>query len=139
MEESENTLETLEIKTDKHWLWKKGVTQNKGGRPKGLAHFVRSQTKDGFEIVERMLQIMRGEMIVEKSFTKDGEEYSTKEEPSHRDRIVAAQWLADRGFGKVVETNINLDVGIETPQAVALALASLQNADNSEEQKAIES
>ena len=100
---------------------------------------VREQTENGFELVEAMLKILRGEMMVERTLMKGGEEYSTKEEPAHADRIRAAQWLADRGFGKVVETNINLDVGIATPQAVALALASLQNADNSEEQKAIES
>jgi len=85
--------------------WPKGVSGNKGGRPKGLAALVRENTDDGSELVEKMLSILRGEMKVEKSYIdKDGGEHIVNESPSHRDRIAACQWLSDRGFGKAVET-----------------------------------
>ena len=85
---------------------KRGNSVNLTGRPKGLAQLVREQTDDGKELVKIMMEIVRGELVVEKTFgDRTYEEY-----PSHKDRIAAAQWLADRGFGKAVETNLNVDI-----------------------------
>src|SRR3712207_1629766 len=64
----------------------KGVSGNPGGRPKGLAARVRTATGDGEEIVDLMLSVLRDKRA------------------SNRDRIDAAKWLADRGFGRAVET-----------------------------------
>lgn len=85
--------------------WPKGVSQNPGGRPKGLANLVREKTKDGRELVEIMLQIARGNLKIETSYTTvDGQERFQERVPSHKDRIDAISWLADRGFGKSQET-----------------------------------
>lgn len=65
-----------------------GKSGNPGGRPKGLAEFVRASTKDGKALVEIMLSIANGKLII------------SGRKPSHRDIISAIEWLADRGFGK---------------------------------------
>lgn len=65
--------------------WLPGVSGNPGGRPKGLTTLVREQTRDGAELVEFMLRLLRG-----------------KRQPL-RYRLEAAAWLADRGFGKAVQ------------------------------------
>ena len=65
----------------------KGVSGNPGGRPRGLAAYVRESTGNGQEMVDLMTSIMRGETI-------DGIA------PRIRDRMDAASWLADRAFGK---------------------------------------
>jgi hypothetical protein len=83
--------------------FKKGRSGNPGGRPKGLAALIRARTQDGQELVDLMLKIMRGELPVERTYIRDGEEYTVLEKPSLRDRMQAAEWLAERGFGKVTE------------------------------------
>lgn len=62
-----------------------GNSANPGGRPKGLASLVREQTKDGQELVRFMLGVLRG-----------------RKTPL-RQRMEAAAWLADRGFGKALQ------------------------------------
>ena len=64
--------------------FKKGTSGNPGGRPQGLAFFIRENTKDGKELAEIMLQIAR--------------------DPNHRERVKTIEWLADRGFGRSVTT-----------------------------------
>jgi|GEM_PF-4486516 len=66
--------------------WLRGVSGNPGGRPRGLADLVRRETKDGAELVEFFLAIFRG-----------------KRKAPLRQRIEAATWLADRGFGKALQ------------------------------------
>ena len=64
----------------------KGQSGNPGGRPRGLVRAVREQTRDGEELVAFMLTVFRGE-----------------NDAKLRDRIDAATWLADRGFGKPLQ------------------------------------
>jgi Family of unknown function (DUF5681) len=64
----------------------KGVSGNPGGRPKGLVRRIREETSDGEELVDYMLAVFRDE------------------NGSRRDRIAAATWLSDRGFGKPTQT-----------------------------------
>jgi hypothetical protein len=66
--------------------WAPGVSGNPGGRPKGLAALVREETADGAELVTFMLAVLRG-----------------RKKAPLRLRMEAAAWLADRGFGKVVQ------------------------------------
>ena len=60
----------------------KGRSPNPGGRPMGLGQYIRAQTRDGCTIADFMLQVMA--------------------DPSRKldQRMEAATWLADRGFGK---------------------------------------
>lgn len=82
--------------------FKKGKTGNPGGRPKGFASMIRENTKNGKEIAMFMLKIMRGEMVCDR-------------EPDVRDSIKAAEWLADRGFGKSTET-VKIEGELSTTQ-----------------------
>ena len=81
----------------------KGVSRNPGGRPRGLASYVRENTEGGAEVVELMLGVMRGDVI-------------GGQVPRIRDRLDAATWLADHAFGKAVaqvETkSLNVDMGL---------------------------
>lgn len=62
---------------------------------------VRAQTKDGAELVKLHLDIIRGILTVTR-YTADGAPYEAV--ASIKDRLEAAHWLADRGFGKVIES-----------------------------------
>lgn len=60
----------------------KGVSGNPGGRPQGLGTYIRTETQDGQAIADFMLAVMK--------------------DPARKvdQRMEAATWLADRGFGK---------------------------------------
>jgi hypothetical protein len=73
----------------------KGVSGNSGGRPKGLVRRIREQTRDGEELVDYMLSVFRD---------KNG---------SRRDRIAAATWLSDCGFGKPTQTTATVEAPAE--------------------------
>src|SRR5262252_3754920 len=62
----------------------KGQSGNPAGRPRGFVRAIREQTRDGDELVAFMVRVFRGEV----------------EGARLRDRLEAATWLADRGFGK---------------------------------------
>ena len=71
-----------------------GRSGNPGGRPKGLGRRVRELVgEDGDLIAQYMLSVM------------------TDERARTADRIEAAKWLGDRGFGRSVQT---LDVDVST-------------------------
>lgn len=70
-----------------------GNTANPAGRPKGLAAMVQAETRDGAEVVAYMLRVLRDER-----------------QPTAL-RMAAGQWLADRGFGKAVQT-VELDASV---------------------------
>jgi uncharacterized protein DUF5681 len=70
-----------------------GQSGNPGGRPKGLSRRVRELVgEDGHAIADFMFSVM------------------TDNASRTADRLEAARWLADRGFGKAVET---VDVGVK--------------------------
>lgn len=87
-----------------------GQSGNPGGRPKGLAARVRTATSEGADIVEFMVGVLRNGKA------------------SNKDRIEAAKWLADRGFGRAVETTVTVQGSGETSGALAdLADAQLEH------------
>jgi hypothetical protein len=86
----------------KHWLFPKGKSQNPGGRPPGLRAAVRSATKDGVEIVDFLLSVLRGQLPATASC-----EAST---PVIEERLEAARMLLDRGWGK---PQVSVDLSVE--------------------------
>ncbi len=68
----------------------KGVSGNPGGRPQGLAEKVRNATKDGSLIIKLMLAVAQDKTV-------------GGQKPKIRDRLDAARWLADRGWGRPVQ------------------------------------
>ena len=69
-----------------------GQSGNPGGRPKGLSRRVRELVgEDGHAIAEFMLDVMNDETA------------------RNADRIEAAKWLGDRGFGRAVQA-VDIDV-----------------------------
>ena len=85
-----------------------GQSGNPGGRPRGLARRVREVVGDN------------GERIIEFMVTVLGDEQART-----ADRLQAAMWLADRGFGKAVQA-VEIDVPV---QSWASALAGLPTED----------
>lgn len=65
----------------------KGQSGNPGGRPRGMVQKIREATDDGEQIADFILQVFHGEV----------------EGVKLKDRLEAATWLADRGFGKPVQ------------------------------------
>jgi hypothetical protein len=66
----------------------KGVSGNPGGRPRSLVDVIRRQTRDGNELVDFFLEVLR--------------------DPAARlaDRMAAGAWLADRGFGRPLQGEV---------------------------------
>lgn len=70
-----------------------GNVANPGGRPKGLAAYVREATQDGRSAVDLAVRIMAGDVSA-----TSGSRMSISPEL----QLDAAKWLIDRGFGKSV-------------------------------------
>ena len=71
-----------------------GQSGNPGGRPVGFHNYIQERTADGSELTDFVLSVFRGENGA-----------STKE------RVEAATWLADRGFGRPT-----VDIALEPPE-----------------------
>ena len=80
-----------------------GQSGNPGGRPAGLGAMIREKTKNGEELVDFMLDVLRG-----------------LKEKKQKDRLEACNWLADRGFGKVVQ-----DLSLQGPDGGPVQTESL--------------
>jgi len=59
-----------------------GHSGNPGGRPVGFHNYIQERTSDGSELTDFVLSVFRDENV------------------SNKERMDAATWLADRGFGK---------------------------------------
>jgi hypothetical protein len=81
-----------------------GQSGNPGGRPRGLVAAIRAETEDGSALVDFMAKVFRGELA----------------EVTLKDRVAAASWLADRGFGKPPQA---LAVGLALPDTAQAARA----------------
>lgn len=95
--------------------WKKGQNPNPGGRPgrlrgKGMVEFIAKQTRDGMELAEYFLRVLRGH---EKGAT-----------PAHKQ--AAAEWLANRFMGKAVDISLNGDLADENNPLAELPNAELR-------------
>lgn len=77
-------------------------------RKPGLAGLVKRQTKDGVTLVRLMYRILRGGSFNKQTIVNDdGRSVVIKTHPTIADRIDAAKWFADRGWGKVKEMDEN--------------------------------
>jgi hypothetical protein len=85
-----------------------GTSGNPAGRPKGFAGLIREQTGDGAKLVTFALRVL------------DGEIPGT----TIQHRLEALQWLADRGWGKPVQS-MELS-GAQEPVPPTMALNILQ-------------
>lgn len=104
-----------------HSAWKPGQSGNPAGRPKGfagLASAIAKHTRDGEELVEFALSVLRGEV-------------NNGEEPSTRDRLEALKWLAVRGFGQPVQP-VELTGKDGGPIATKQVRANLSNLSDEE-------
>ena len=59
-----------------------GQSGNPGGRPVGFHSYIQERTSDGSELTDFVLSVFRSDNA------------------SSKERMYAATWLADRGFGK---------------------------------------
>ena len=87
-------------------LWQPGQSGNPSGMPKGrmgLAAMVREATRDGLDLLEFFRAVMEGTV----PSTSRGR---LKPRRATRDQQMrAAEWLADRGVGKAIQTtDLNL-------------------------------
>lgn len=95
------------------------------GRPKGLATLVREHTKDGHILVALNLQILQGRLTVER---RDADGNAYKVGPTIADRQRALEWLADRGFGKSIDVQMDVTAGDDQRQlAVQIARELAKN------------
>jgi Family of unknown function (DUF5681) len=86
-----------------------GVSGNPGGRPKGLARRVRELVgENGEAIAEYMHSVMNDEQA------------------RSADRLEAAKWLADRGFGNAVQA---LDIDVHQFPVLDLTGVSTEDLD----------
>jgi hypothetical protein len=85
-----------------------GQSGNPGGRPKGLAAYVRAQTKDNQEQADFFLRVAR-------SLDKDTPAEARVPDATFEDVLEAHKWLADRGSGKPAQT-----LGLEGADGEAL-------------------
>src|SRR5260221_5452738 len=84
-----------------------GASGNPGGRPRGLSRRVRELVgEDGEAIVSYMVSVM------------------ADEKARAADRLEAAKWLADRGFGRSVQT---MDLDITARPAIDLTKLSIED------------
>jgi hypothetical protein len=80
------------------WQWTHGQSGNPRGSPPSalrLAGLARASTNNGHELVAFFVSVMRGEPIVRPGHAP--------QLPRLEVRVQAAEWLADRGFGRARE------------------------------------
>lgn len=74
--------------------FQKGESGNPGGRPRGLGSYVRDKANAGQDIVDFYLSVFDGSYRIGKT------------SPSLNQRMQAADWLAVRGFGRVLQERL---------------------------------
>ena len=67
-----------------------GQSGNPGGRPAGFHNYIQERTSDGSELTDFVLSVFRGENA-----------------SCIKERMEAATWLADRGFGKPTVNSVS--------------------------------
>lgn len=95
-----------------------GASGNPTGRPRGFAAIIREETREGAELVAYMLTVLRA-----------------PKQPTAL-RMAAAQWLADRGFGRavsVVEATVDVDATVTHLDGVRAEIRSRLTPDDADD------
>ena len=90
--------------------WKAGQAGGGIGKPVGMAGYIRSRSLDGRKLADFFFSVLDGKITI------DGAS------PKFQDRIRAGEWLADRGFGRAIETTLELS-GTEEGEELAKKIA----------------
>lgn len=94
---AENRAETATRTTPPGRPFQPGNSANPGGRPKGIARYARDRVgNDGHLLIDFMVQAMTGRL----PDGVDAQGQTKWVDVPVRDRLAAAMWLGDRGFGK---------------------------------------
>jgi hypothetical protein len=92
-----------------------------------LATYARQATANGQELVDFMLQVMRGEPLPLKASRARRARYPQTPKIEHR--LLAAQWLADRGWGRARELIELTGDSVTTPEQRLALLRQLSDED----------
>lgn len=88
--------------------WRPGQSGNPSGKAKGMAAYAREVTRNGKDLVDFMVRVFRAEEVIQVTRTKreaDGTltPYTVEIQPPLTARMEAADWLANRAFGKPIQ------------------------------------
>lgn len=91
------------------YRWQRGQSGNPGGRLPGLARRVKRQTKNGKEVVDFYVRVLRGEpvevtRVIRVADDKPPLTITWHQTPDLSDRLEAAKQLRDTGWGKPKES-----------------------------------
>lgn len=114
---AEKLTENRKYNTQNLTPWKPGCpSPNPGGRPKGLAAYIRENTMDGRELADFLIGVVRGH---DDHFAK------------MTDRLKACEMLMDRAFGRIqgptAETDPKLKPVLDLDKLTAQELQFLEN------------
>lgn len=100
MEQAEAAVKAARAAHLAPYRWQPGQSGNGRGQEPGVVARIRRQTRNGRELVDRLLAIARGEAIETTEVGADGKEVVVRRSPPIKDRREALVWLLEKLAGK---------------------------------------